>query len=286
MYNAPAPLTALLVHGVHRWATCWFIERTDAVTYGFTNHDRPLVVDGYTYTPFASPEASAVQKTEGLGRVQDTEIRGFIDSNFITEDDLRTGKYRGAKVIEFVVDWRFPWAGKFQTLVYWIRETTFDNESWTAQCEGLLGRMRGKVGQVLNRTCGHTLGDSKCQVAVISLATTGNVDSIVESRVGFTATLGVPQPDGYFDAGVITWTSGANSGIDCEVKSYKLANGTFALQLKTPYAIVVGDDFNIIPGCDKNLSTCREKYSNVVNFGGFPTLVGVDKQFATTGAPV
>lgn len=285
MYAASAPLTALLVNGVHRWATCWKIERTDNVVYFLTDHDRPVTVDGDEYTPVASPSASARQKTEGLGRVMDVEVRGYIDTNVISDDDLRAGRFRGAKITEFVVDWRFPWAGKFQTLVYWIRETTFDRESWSAQCEGLLGRMKNKVGQVLNRTCRHTLGDSGCGVNLGPLTVVAAVNAIVDDRVEFSTT-GLSEPDGYYDGGLLTWGTGSNSNIPCEVKSYKVTGGVIRLQLLTPFTVNPGDGFTLIPGCDKNLTTCKDKFNNVVNFGGFPTLVGVDKQFSTTGAPV
>lgn len=285
MYRAPAPITALLVHGVHRWATCWKIERTDGVNLTFTDHDRPVTVDGEDYSPAIAPSASARQKTEGLGRVMDVEVRGFIDSVLITDDDLRAGKYRGAKVTEFLVDWRFPFAGKFQTLVYWIRETTFDRESWSAQCEGLLGRMKNKVGQVLNRTCRHTLGDSSCQVNTAALAVTGAASTILTDRLKFTAS-GFSGADGFYDGGLLTWTSGLNTGLTSEVKEFLASGATITLQLSTPYTIAASDDFTLIPGCDKNLTTCKDKFNNVINFGGYPTLVGVDKQYATTGAPI
>ena len=43
----------------------------------------------------------------------------------------------------------------------------------------------------------------------------------------------------------------------------------------------VADTFNIIAGCDKLAATCKTKFSNMVNFGGFPFIPGNDKMIRT-----
>lgn len=40
--------------------------------------------------------------------------------------------------------------------------------------------------------------------------------------------------------------------------------------------MAVGDTFHIVPGCDKRLATCRDRYANVINFRGEPYLPGQD----------
>jgi uncharacterized phage protein (TIGR02218 family) len=47
-----------------------------------------------------------------------------------------------------------------------------------------------------------------------------------------------------------------------------------------PRPIEVGDTFDITAGCDKRLETCRDRFSNVVNFGGFPHMPGNDYALA------
>lgn len=80
---------------------------------------------------------------------------------------------------------------------------------------------------------------------------------------------------GYFDYGVLTFTSGANNGRSMEVRQY--TEGMITLSLPMPYPIEVGDTYTMTPGCDKFLTTCRDKFSNVVNFRGEPYLPGRDK---------
>jgi hypothetical protein len=35
-------------------------------------------------------------------------------------------------------------------------------------------------------------------------------------------------------------------------------------------------------GCDRTIDTCKKKFNNVINFGGFPGIIGTDK---LTGPP-
>lgn len=80
---------------------------------------------------------------------------------------------------------------------------------------------------------------------------------------------------GYFDYGLITFTSGLNVGLSMEVKSY--VPGQITLQLPFPYAVAIGDAYTMHAGCDKSLATCRDRFSNLVNMRAFPYLPGIDK---------
>ena len=80
---------------------------------------------------------------------------------------------------------------------------------------------------------------------------------------------------GYFDFGVITFTSGLNNGLSMEVKSY--VPGQISLQLPMPYLVAAGDTYSMHAGCDKTLETCRDRFSNLVNMRAEPWLRGVDQ---------
>ena len=61
-----------------------------------------------------------------------------------------------------------------------------------------------------------------------------------------------------------------------EVKDFS-AGGVFVLQQAMPNAIAIGDAYSVHAGCDKLLATCRDKFSNVINFRGFPHVPGLDR---------
>ena len=113
--------------------------------------------------------------------------------------------------------------------------------------------------------CQHTLFDAGCGLNTSTFAVTGAVTT------GSTASLintGLSQATGYFDQGVIDFTSGANTGVSQSILSY-VAGTIYTIP---PLRVVpaIGDTFTVYPGCDKQQSTCTTKFSNLANFKGFP----------------
>tara|TARA_R110000787_G_scaffold42303_8_gene104003 strand:+ start:2894 stop:6394 length:3501 start_codon:yes stop_codon:yes gene_type:complete len=53
------------------------------------------------------------------------------------------------------------------------------------------------------------------------------------------------------------------------------------LAIPTPLEMQAGDTFNLEPGCNKLRATCRDKFDNIVNFGGWPFIPGGSKMFDT-----
>ncbi|WP_343061955.1 DUF2163 domain-containing protein [Novosphingobium piscinae] len=121
---------------------------------------------------------------------------------------------------------------------------------------------------VYQSVCSRTVYDAGCGANKALFTSTGTVASSPAPTTTSFKT-GHAQAAGYFDQGVITFTSGANAGIRRTVKSYNPATGfTFALPL--PVAPAIGDTISVFAGCDKTLATCRSKFNNAGNFRGFP----------------
>jgi uncharacterized phage protein (TIGR02218 family) len=117
-------------------------------------------------------------------------------------------------------------------------------------------------------TCLHTVYDSGCTVTKASFSVANTVAASPAPTVTSIKT-GNAQPAGYFEQGVLTFTSGANNGLKRTVKSYDPATGfTFALPL--PVAPSAGDTISVFAGCDKTKATCQSKFSNIGRFRAFP----------------
>jgi uncharacterized phage protein (TIGR02218 family) len=269
---------SLLEAKLHRFAYCWELKRTDNTTFRFTDHDHNLtLLDGTTYVPVGGFTASAKQRQAGL-KDNNVEVVGMFDATAITYDDLRAGKYRDAKITERLVDWMYPWAGAFLTNVWWISSTQYVNNTWKAQLKGWSLWLSKSVGNLCQRNCRYKLGDAKCTKNLTSFTHTGTVNTITSPLIKFTTTgAAAGQVNGYFDYGDLTWTSGPNAGLVSEVRKFQNSSGTFALQLRTPFAIANGDTFSAVAGCDKTPGTCKTKYGNLVNYGGEPHIPGNDK---------
>jgi uncharacterized phage protein (TIGR02218 family) len=78
---------------------------------------------------------------------------------------------------------------------------------------------------------------------------------------------------GFFSLGKLQFTSGALQGTWIGIQS-QVGSGSapVALTLTPPLlaAPAPGDAFTAWPGCDRALSTCRNKFNNIGNFRGFP----------------
>lgn len=81
------------------------------------------------------------------------------------------------------------------------------------------------------------------------------------------------EADGYWRDGRITFTSGDNVDLTFDVKD-SFDTGYIVLWEPTPFPIKVNDGYSIVRGCQKSVAACKG-YSNIVNHGGFPYVVGV-----------
>jgi uncharacterized phage protein (TIGR02218 family) len=118
---------------------------------------------------------------------------------------------------------------------------------------------------VYQSTCLHTLYNTGCSLTKGSFTAAGTVSG-TPTLTGISSSLA--QPVGYFDQGVLTFTSGPNSGLKRTVKGYTTGSFTFANPL--PVLPAAGNTFSVFAGCDKTKSTCGAKFSNLTNFRGFP----------------
>jgi uncharacterized phage protein (TIGR02218 family) len=93
--------------------------------------------------------------------------------------------------------------------------------------------------------------------------------------------------DDHFSRGTLTWGSGANAGQTVKVKLHRVNDGRNELTVwhRPVNAIQPGDAFTVRAGCPHTFSACQSKFSNGVNFRGFPHMPGNDfvLGYAVTG---
>jgi hypothetical protein len=79
---------------------------------------------------------------------------------------------------------------------------------------------------------------------------------------------------------VLTFITGLNAGLGREVATY--VPGQFLLAVPFPYAVVIGDTYTVLIGCDKSMATCGTKtggygkFDNILNMRAEPYLPGLD----------
>lgn len=260
---------------------CWRLTRRDGTVTGFTDHDRPLTVDGTLFEPEAGFTASEARTALGLG-IDSAEVDGALSSEKVSEIDIADGLYDGATVETLIVNWNA--ADEFAVLASaTIAGITRRDGQFLAELEGP-GRSLDLVrGRTIQRHCSAELGDGKCGIDLSQSQFSGT--GTIVSRSGFDACL-VSGLDGFgqgwFANGVLTWTSGARTGQTERVIDFRHeAAGTAIVIWPAGSSLPEpGDGFSIVAGCDKSFATCKGKFSNALNFRGFPHLPGNDSAYS------
>ncbi len=283
-------------------AHAWKITRTDGTIYRFTDWPHSLSLREssapalFTYSPAEGMDSTARRRAEQLEPVN-KEARGVISSTLIKAEDLRAGRFDGARVDEYLVDARVPWLGYIEHSLYYIKLVQYDRAEWRAQVEGIASRLDRPVGDLWGPLCRVDLFSAPCGLSPAAFQKTVEVSDIVEDRKVFKVTFGggvgvLWNADGYGNDGTLEWTSGANNLLKLQIKEYTwdggAGKGTITLHVPSPYVVAVGDDATAKPGCNKKSGVeidkngarlpghCKDKFANLLNFQGEPNIPNRD----------
>ena len=286
MKTLPTGLQAHIDSGTTTLAWCWRLTRADGQVFGFTDHDLPLVFDGTTYQPESGFTASEIRTGSDLS-VDAQDAEGVLTSTTITETDILDGRWDNAEV----EIWRVNWQDTSQRVLMRrgaIGQVRRGRVQFVAEMRSLSHVLNQTVGRTFQATCDAALGDARCGVILSDPAYkgSGTVVTVAGDR-SFTVSGLSAYADGWFALGMLTWTGGANAGRKAEVLTHEVgATDVTVTLLEAPVrAIAVGDTFDITAGCDKRFETCKAKFTNALNFRGFPHIPGQNTviRFAAKG---
>jgi uncharacterized phage protein (TIGR02218 family) len=288
MRAIPTALQAKLDSGVTTLCRCWRLTRRDNVVLGFTDHDEDLTVDGLLCR--AGTGLTGTEATARLGlAVAGSEVAGAFDNDALTEGDLVAGRYDAAIVELYLVDWSEPTL--FVLMSQWtLGEVRREGTAFSAELRGLTDALNVQIGRRYTATCSADLGDSRCAIDLAGPTYTGTgAIAALSGTSSFRASGLGAYADGWFTAGRLVFTSGANAGLAVEVKNHNVSGSVVTLTLwqAMPEPIALGDSFSVTAGCDKRFATCRDRFNNAVNFRGFPHIPGNDfvARYAVSGEP-
>jgi uncharacterized phage protein (TIGR02218 family) len=113
--------------------------------------------------------------------------------------------------------------------------------------------------------CPHHLGDEYCTVNLSTYSITIPYEEFVISGTKITSDYLRGYASDYFLYGYVK----ANTGEAVWILNYDSTNGVATLVTE----FFSADDITsieVIPGCDKTINNCSDKFSNTDNFGGYP----------------
>ena len=182
-----------------------------------------------------------------------------------------------------------------------VRVVEDQGESLLARCDAFANVIKRKLPRMLiQEQCPYWLYDgATCRVERNRLETSGIIQAIHADSLPPTVdlTLAFPgsahaaqwQSADWFAHGFIEAGLGADfQAIGVTASSY--AGGVLTLTLTSPLNAEAGAWVQLVPGCDRTADTCRTKFNNFVNFGGFvniplrnPSLKAVNTNVSSGG---
>lgn len=277
MKTATAPLIALLNSNLQlAYADLFTFTFLDNTALRYTSADKPVPWNGNTFGVGPLIKRGRVKTQVGIS-VDSLDVTLSAGPNIQVNSKplmafIAAGGLDGARLrLEraFMPDWQSPVTGALQQFSGRVNDVSIGRFEVTLAVQSDLELLNTKVPRNLFQPgCVNTVYDGACGKNRTSLTVTNAVTSSpAPTRSVFDTTLG--QATGYFDLGVVAFTSGANAGISRTIKSFA-SGGLITTIAPFPFAPAAGDTISVYPGCDKTMATCNSRFSNLSRYRGFP----------------
>jgi len=266
-----ALLDAHLQSGCTTVARVWSVIRKDGVVLGFTDHDQDLTFDDVIYRADTGLSARAVQQSTGLA-VDNTEALGALSAAAIREADISAGRYDGAEVLSWLVNWCNVSARKLVFRGH-IGEMRRHNGAFHAELRGLTDVLNRPMGRVIQKSCSAVLGDSACGVDLNApgMSTLALVHEVATSnRLVLSGVEGFDE--GWFLRGRFHVFTGEGAGLSHAIQGDRQTGALRVIDLWEALRVDIhpGDQIRLIAGCDGTMTHCQSRFGNLLNFRGFP----------------
>ena len=248
-------------------AWCWRLARRDGVVIGLTSHDRDLMVGGVVYRAAPGMKPSALETSDSLDAAT-MDLEGAIASDAIAARDLDAGRWDGAELELFVTDWSAADVAPVTVARGSLGAIERRGAAFAAELQGVTRLLDQPVCPATSPSCRATLGDRACRVDLAPLMH----DRRVVAVTGRAVTLDSAVADMAF--GELLWIDGANCGLASPV----IAADGAVLQLAEAPSFLPDMPVRVrlTEGCDRQLATCRDRFTNAANFRGEAHLPGND----------
>lgn len=146
--------------------TLWNVTRQDGKQFFFTDSDNDIVYSGNTYLSAVGYNRTAIENAVGL-TVDNLNVTGFLDSDSLTEAELRAGLFDFAQINVYVVNWADLSQGPIQLRRGYFGEVTFsDSGLFKTELRGLTQVYSQNLLEVIQPLCRTDLGSTKCKIPI------------------------------------------------------------------------------------------------------------------------
>lgn len=263
--------------GATTLAHCWRLTRTDGLVLGFTDHDLALCFEDTQFSPSFGLEGGEI--TAKLGPQTDTsEVLGILASEAINEDDIVLGRFDGAMVEMWRVNWRDT-AQRHLLRRDSIGEIVREDGMFRAELRSAQHALNRVVGHFYQANCDAELGDGRCGIDLESAQFRVDVAVVdVRDRYRLELTGQETFASTWFTNGRALWISGKLQGLTDRIgrPNNDGSDDVFGFDAPVGDWVEAGDTLTLFAGCDHSIATCAQKFGNAINFRGCPHIPGND----------
>ena len=238
-------------------------------TVYLTDHVRDVVLGANTYKTDSGYEFSGLALEDNMSPGV-LDLTGVANIAGIDMDEIVAGVFDGARVYAFATTWNAPVVDEEPLGVAILGKTKLDDDRYTIEMMMLIDALNQSVGKTYMANCQKVFGGTEfagCQVALGPITVTGTLTDVTSNSVFRDSTRA--EVADYFGGGTVTFTTGANAGLKpIKIKEYA-ADGTITVHEAFHYPVAAGDAYTLVPGCRHRQEDCRDKWANILNFGGF-----------------
>lgn len=252
---------------------CLRIVCTNGTTIRVTRYPKDLTMsNGTVYLTGSGFDFTGYQAANGFSPSA-IDLEGILGYAGVTRDMVSSGVFDGARSFLFATDYLNPVEDYEPIIASFLGKVTLTDDGYRFEEMALVDALNQSVGRTYKAQCDKVFGSQTyagCKMVLGPLTVTGTITGVTSASVFADSSRG--EAADYFARGTIVFTSGQNAGLKpLEVKAFAAGGG---IQTYEPfyYPPAIGDTYSIVPGCRKRLADCRDKWNNVINFGGFPTI--------------
>ena len=248
-----------------------------------TQVPRPLTMsNGHIYLAGTGYEFTGYSSTTAMSPAM-VDLEGIAGLAGIGFDTIASGVFDNARAYLFATSWKTPVEDEEPITASILGKTTLLDGRYKIEEMALVDALNQSVGATYTASCPKVFGSQTyagCKIALAPLTVTGTITAVTSAAI--VRDSGRTETADYFAYGTLQFTSGVNLGLKpMEVRRHE-SDGTLEVFEPFHYLPAIGDTYTLIPGCRKRLADCRDKWNNVINFGGF-SYIPLGSQYAQVG---
>ncbi len=263
----PSSMRTSIDQGVTHFCHCWHITRRDGTVLGLTNHDDDVVFKDVRFHAEAGITLSALDARLGLDAAR-PEAEGVLHNGYLQADDLAAGLYDAAQFDLWLVDWQAP-ENRLLLMVGQFGAVRLEGDRFAVRLQPTGDGFNQPRGRLFQKLCDAALGDKRCR-ALVTVAPFQIEAEVLRVTGALLVIAAQSHAADWFAHGTIITHGGRRLTVRADVKTDTERH--LHLWQDATALVQVGDLVQVRSGCDKQISTCKAKFSNVINYQGFPDL--------------